>query len=333
METEKDAKKLKEKLDVKLDTVTEEMIANYKSGGTRNIEHDNRRLGKEDRKVDDHFRRREELTWKNIILFKPISYLNESYFNKIATVQVTIMDTSNCCLVGNQSVTVGKVMIHTISPDLIREVVHVKVKNGTYKVVVVEEINDMIEIDVDQKTSKEEEGGGENSYVAMEHGTFQDDNGEDEDGSDDGRRQTDNDNEDVDDNEGSSSDEKKKSASKGFKDSKSQKKDMAADELSNIQMKDTAADELSRKCKGNSDASNGWSRDSIEIREGFKTRQSGDFLNHQAHDDKAHPLNNKKLSQKEERRVSEDALIESNKNHKEKEDDIISNESDSIAKD
>ncbi|GJR39915.1 hypothetical protein Tco_1215599 [Tanacetum coccineum] len=175
---------------------------------------------------------------------------------------------------GNQSVTVSKVMIHTISPDLIREVVHIKVKKRTYKVVVVEEINDVIEIDVDQKTSKEEEGGGENSSVAMEHGTFQDDNNENEDGSDDGRRHTDNGNEDVGDNEVlnmedgganersteskftfkvnevSSSNEKKKSASKGFEDSKSQKKDIAADELSNIQMKDTATDELSGKCKG-----------------------------------------------------------------------------------
>ena len=74
--------------------------------------------------------------------------------------------------------------------------------------------------------------------------------------------------------------EKEKSA---FEDSKIQKKDMAADELSNVQMKDTAADELFKKCKGNSDASKGWSHDSIEIREGIKMGQSGDFPKQQAH--------------------------------------------------
>ncbi|GKA07018.1 receptor-like protein EIX2 [Tanacetum coccineum] len=132
----------------------------------------------------------------------------------------------------NQSVTVG------ISPDLIREVVHVNVKKRTYKVVVVEEINDVIEIDVDRKTSEEEEeGGGENSSMAMGHGMVQDDNGQDEDESDDGHRPTDNGNEDDDDGG-------------GFEESKIKKKDMTADELSNIQMKDTGADESSRKCKG-----------------------------------------------------------------------------------
>ncbi|GJW98329.1 hypothetical protein Tco_0180137 [Tanacetum coccineum] len=151
------------------------------------------------RKWDDQFRPLGRLTWINI-MGVPVSCWNESIFKKIATVHGTIMDTSNCCLAGNQSVTVGKVMIHTISPDLIREVVHVNVKKRTYKVVVVEEINDVIEIDVDQKTSEEEEeGGGENSFVTMGHGMVQDDNGQDEDESDDGHRPTDNGNKDDDD--------------------------------------------------------------------------------------------------------------------------------------
>ncbi|GJR69622.1 transposon TX1 [Tanacetum coccineum] len=270
-------------------------------------------------------------------------------------------------IIGNQSVTVGKVMIHTISPDLIREVVHVKVKKRTYKVVVVEEINDVIEIDVDQKTSKEEEGGGENSFVAMEHGTFQDDSREDEDESDYGRRQTDNGNEDVDDNEvlnmedeganersteskftfkvneDSSSNEKKKSASKGFEDSKSQNKDMAADELSNIQMKDTTTDELM-----DSHAHDGKAHPCDTIKNSAQEENKGeahfgpdngitnlqgvigDLLTHQENKNKNGNVINTGF---EGVRVSEDALVESNKNHKEKEDDIISNQSDSIAKD
>ncbi|GKC27290.1 ARID DNA-binding domain-containing protein [Tanacetum coccineum] len=89
----------------------------------RNIEHGIRRWMWKIRKWDDQFRPLGRLTWINI-MGVPVSCWNESIFKKIATVHGTIMDTSNCCLAGNQSVIVGKVMIHTISPDLIREVVH-----------------------------------------------------------------------------------------------------------------------------------------------------------------------------------------------------------------
>ncbi|GKD96374.1 RNA-directed DNA polymerase, eukaryota [Tanacetum coccineum] len=173
-------------------------------------------------------------------------------------------------IIGNQSVTVGKVMIHTISPDLIENVVH--------------------------KTSKEEEGGGENSFVAMEHGTFQDDSREDEDESDYGRRQTDNGNEDVDDNEAHDD------------------KAHPCDTIKNSAQKEN-------KGEAHFGPDNG-----ITNLQGV----IGELLTHQENKKGDGNVINTGF---EGVRVSKDALIESNKNHKEKEDDIISNQSDSIAKD
>ncbi|PWA51584.1 hypothetical protein CTI12_AA463020 [Artemisia annua] len=140
------------------------------------IEHGIRRWMWKMRKWDDQYRPSGRLTWLNI-MGVPIACWNKSTFKKIAALHGSIIDTNNCCLEGHQSVAIGRVMIHTITLELIKEVVHIKVKKRTYKVVVVEEISNVVEIEETQKATEEDKEehqpeNGENNAAAMDQEAY-----------------------------------------------------------------------------------------------------------------------------------------------------------------
>ncbi|PWA68496.1 hypothetical protein CTI12_AA301900 [Artemisia annua] len=150
----------------------------------RNIEHGIRRWMRKMRKWDDQCRPSGRLTLLDI-MGVPIACWNETTFGKIAALHGSIIETNNCCLEGHQSVAIGRVMIHTITPDIIKEVVHIKVKKRTYKVGVVEEISNVVEIEEIQKVTEEDEEehqpeNGENNMVAMDQEAYTEGGGDGE---------------------------------------------------------------------------------------------------------------------------------------------------------
>ncbi|PWA90219.1 hypothetical protein CTI12_AA103220 [Artemisia annua] len=125
----------------------------------RNIEHGIRRWVCKMRKWDEQIQPSGRFTWLSIIGV-PVSCWNEHIFRQIAALHGMVMETQNCSLEGNQSVTVGRVRSYNKSTF-----------SQMYKVSVVEEVSDIIEIEAVLPTNEEEEyQGPEQRSCNGEHG-------------------------------------------------------------------------------------------------------------------------------------------------------------------
>ncbi|GKD02426.1 transposon TX1, partial [Tanacetum coccineum] len=113
-------------------------------------EHGLRRWVHELRRWNKHYILPGRLTWINIIGV-PVSCWSESVFKKIVAVHGRVIGSSNCKLEGNQSLIVGKVQLHTINKGLIRESLYVKLYEKKFKVDVIEEVGDVMELEMEEK--------------------------------------------------------------------------------------------------------------------------------------------------------------------------------------
>ncbi|GJW75169.1 transposon TX1 [Tanacetum coccineum] len=113
------------------------------------------------------------LTWISIIGV-PIGCWNENIFRRIAAVWGMILDTTNCSLIdsgkGTQSLTMARMLIHTIESKLINEEVHIKIGKRSYKVVVIDEVRDIVKIDVDESDDESEQDDDEDVVVREDQG-------------------------------------------------------------------------------------------------------------------------------------------------------------------
>ncbi|PWA13703.1 hypothetical protein CTI12_AA631290 [Artemisia annua] len=150
----------------------------------KDTEHGLRRWIHKVRRGDSLERTAGRFTWINI-MGVPISCWGEATFRRIAALHGTILGFHNCRLEGNQSVTYGRVQIHTINKGLIKENLTVRVKRKGYKVSVVEEMRDIIEMDMHETVKRNQDGLEENE----EENKMEDIDmniGEDDDGGDEG---------------------------------------------------------------------------------------------------------------------------------------------------
>ncbi|GKE72916.1 transposon TX1, partial [Tanacetum coccineum] len=91
----------------------------------------------------------------------------ELVFNQITGWHGNVIDTSNCCLSGNQTCIIGRVLIHTGATELINEKLQVKLKGKMFKLSVIEEIENVVEADIDRKMdgdNGDENDTGENFF-------------------------------------------------------------------------------------------------------------------------------------------------------------------------
>ncbi|PWA68087.1 hypothetical protein CTI12_AA311560 [Artemisia annua] len=103
------------------------------------------------------------LTWINIIGV-PVTCWSEQVFKKIAALHGRITGTSNCGMEGNQSMIVAKVQVHTWNKGLINESLIVKVLGKEYKVNVIEEVGDIMEVEWEEEN---DESDNENGFMDM----------------------------------------------------------------------------------------------------------------------------------------------------------------------
>nr|GEY16744.1 transposon TX1 [Tanacetum cinerariifolium] len=105
-------------------------------------------------------------TWINIMGI-PISCWNEDTFKKIAAIHGTILAMSNCRLEGNQSISCGRVHIHTYNKGLIKDELNIKVQRKLHRISVVEEVRDISKVDIQESSNSRQACNLEKEEVEM----------------------------------------------------------------------------------------------------------------------------------------------------------------------
>nr|GEY16743.1 transposon TX1 [Tanacetum cinerariifolium] len=105
-------------------------------------------------------------TWINIMGI-PISCWNEDMFKKIAAIHGTILAMSNCRLEGNQSISCGRVHIHTYNKGLIKDELNIKVQRKLHRISVVEEVRDISKVDIQESSNSRQACNLEKEEVEM----------------------------------------------------------------------------------------------------------------------------------------------------------------------
>ncbi|GJU42891.1 hypothetical protein Tco_1195848 [Tanacetum coccineum] len=102
---------------------------------------------------DESFRLSGRNAWINIISV-PLACRTEEVFEQNSAVWGVITDTKNCELQGNQNLIVGRVLVHTTECGLTREKLKNKAGKKMFKVMVVEGVKDIVEIDINEEENE-----------------------------------------------------------------------------------------------------------------------------------------------------------------------------------
>ncbi|PWA51450.1 hypothetical protein CTI12_AA427690 [Artemisia annua] len=136
-----------------------------------NINHGMRRWVHKMRRWSKHYILPGRLTWVNV-MGVPVSCWSEHMFKNIVALHGRVIGTSNCNLEGNQNLIVAKVQLHTRNKGLINKSLYIKVFGKNFKINIVEEVGDIMEVDW-------EEDGNESKIEHMNRDTEKQDENND----------------------------------------------------------------------------------------------------------------------------------------------------------
>ncbi|GKC68654.1 transposon TX1, partial [Tanacetum coccineum] len=125
-------------------------------------------------------------TWVSIMEV-PIAYWKEGVFKNIARRWGEVMNLANCSLNGSQSVITGRVLVHTSEMTLIDEVLLIRIGINRCKVIVKEEVSDIVQFEIKEFVKAYEEKKAEppvDDDMESDSEDDDDDNDEDEDKND-----------------------------------------------------------------------------------------------------------------------------------------------------